>query len=310
MQAYGAIAALPVSIPSGSESLNYLTLSEALALMLIRIEEINEEGSVPQLKVSSIASDPVLLISGEELKGAKQNRILNTSILVPASATVVIPVSCTERGRWSYASPDFKESGNISSRNVRQATNESVYFSLNGGRGHDSDQGKIWNRIEELHSKSKTSLTSPTRAMDDAFKARKHDLQEAQRHFSLIPGQTGILFFHAGKAAGLDILSRPGAYARIHDKLVKSYIIDGLEGQETRYRSASLISEAHAFFGRIMNATVKVFKSPGLGDDHRIQSPGVNGSALVCHGEIVHFCCFSVEAEEERMAGFNSRKIL
>jgi hypothetical protein len=310
LQSYGSVAALPVSTPVNPSGLSYLTLSEAVSLTLIRIEEVNAGGSVPELRVMSSAAIPVLIISGEEVKGAKQNRILNTSILVPAKGELIIPVSCTERGRWSYSSPGFKDSGNLSSKDVRKAASDSVSHSLVEGRGHHSDQIKVWDKIEELHFKSNSDGISHTRAMDDAFKARKTDLEEAQRHFSLIPGQTGILFFHSGKVAGLDILSRPAAYARLHDKLVKSYVIDCLQTKKTKKEPDTLVREADHFLKQAMNGNVKTYKSPGLGEDFRLNAPSIQGSSLVYEGEALHTCCFSLEAEEERMAGFKSRRNL
>jgi hypothetical protein len=244
------------------------------------------------------------------VRGAKQNRILNTSILIPAKGELVIPVSCTERGRWSYSSPDFKDSGNISSKNIRQSTERSVHFSLSEDRGFRSDQSQVWNEIEALHMKTQSHETSRTRAMDDAFKSVAEDLERAREEFSLIPGQTGILFFHKDKVAGMDLLSRPEAYGRLHEKLVKSYLIDCLGGKASKHDPGALLEEARRFLESAATGTVNVFKSPGLGEDHRLQSPTAHGSALVHENEAVHTCCFRSIAEEQRMAGFGRRREL
>ena len=85
----------------------YITLVEALALDGFKITEVSEGGSVPSLRVINETPQHVLLFDGEELKGAKQNRILNTTILMAAGSALDVPVSCTERGRWSYESNEF-----------------------------------------------------------------------------------------------------------------------------------------------------------------------------------------------------------
>src|SRR5258706_16469161 len=81
---------------------NYQTLDEALANRAARIKEVSESGSVPQLMLFNDGAVPVLLLDGEELIGAKQNRILNLTILAPARTALPIPVSCVESGRWTY----------------------------------------------------------------------------------------------------------------------------------------------------------------------------------------------------------------
>ncbi|HOX77859.1 MAG TPA: hypothetical protein PLW31_07455 [Bacteroidales bacterium] len=310
LQSYGSIAAFPLSIPLKPGPFDYLTLSEALSMLLIRIEEVSESGSVPELKVISQADAPVLILAGEELKGARQNRILNTSILIPVKSELIIPVSCTESGRWSYNSPYFRESGNISSRDIRLSASESVSFSLDSGRGHRSDQGKVWDKIEELHSRSRSDSKSHTRAMDDAYQARKADLDEARRHFNLIPGQAGILFFHSGKVAGLDILSKPGAYARLHDKLVGSYTIDVLDGSSPSWNKTALHHTARKFLDNASEAVLTPYKSPGMGFDHRVQGKHLQGSMLVYNEESIHTCLFSHEPEDPPVVRYYRRREL
>lgn len=99
VQSHGALAVLPImaDLPAGPD---YLTLGEALAAGTLTITEISEGGSVPELAVINEGNLPVLFLDGEELAGAKQNRVVNTTILLKEHSKTVIPVSCVEQGRW------------------------------------------------------------------------------------------------------------------------------------------------------------------------------------------------------------------
>jgi hypothetical protein len=74
--------------------------SPALELHVVTIAEVSEAGSVR----------PILLVDWEELVGAKQNRVLNLSILLPPRRLTDIPVSCVEQGRWHYRGRHFTQS--------------------------------------------------------------------------------------------------------------------------------------------------------------------------------------------------------
>lgn len=78
---------------------DYHTADEALAPGTARVTEVSDSGSVPELRFQNAGEWAVLLLDGEELVGAKQNRVLNLTILAPASKEIRIPVSCVEAGR-------------------------------------------------------------------------------------------------------------------------------------------------------------------------------------------------------------------
>ena len=92
--------------PRLSPAADYVTLEEALPLGF-RVTEVDEAGAVPELAVHNPLDKDVLLYDGEELLGAKQNRILNVTVLVAAGSKTRIPVSCVEQGRWASRSAAF-----------------------------------------------------------------------------------------------------------------------------------------------------------------------------------------------------------
>src|SRR5215510_14432968 len=70
---------------------NYRLADEALADGSAVVEEVSEGGSVPNLAVDNKGEALVLFVEGQELRGAKQNRVLNTSVLIAARTKTVLP---------------------------------------------------------------------------------------------------------------------------------------------------------------------------------------------------------------------------
>ena len=92
----------PIFVESGGEgSIQYLLLEEALQMGCLEIGEVSLSGSVNTVLIANSAAQPVLIFDGEEILGAKQNRMVNATILIAAQTKLKVPVSCVERGRWS-----------------------------------------------------------------------------------------------------------------------------------------------------------------------------------------------------------------
>jgi hypothetical protein len=142
MQVFKNMVVIPLltSVNHGPE---YICLGEALEQGVLSVTEVHEGGAVPELKVINRGDKPVLLLDGEELAGAKQNRVLNTTILVMVKSETIIPVSCTEHGRWDYATPAFAESGNVMSQNLRAMKAFSVNRTLKDGMTYRGNQGEV-----------------------------------------------------------------------------------------------------------------------------------------------------------------------
>ena len=113
-------------IGEDNSDLYYLTLDEALKSRSARATETSENGTVPELAFLNEGETPVFLMDGEELVGAKQNRVLNLSIMAPAGKTITIPVSCVESGRWSYSSDEFSSGSRAQYASARASKSGSV----------------------------------------------------------------------------------------------------------------------------------------------------------------------------------------
>ncbi len=270
----------------------YLTLVEALSLDGFKITEVSEGGSVPSLRVINETPQHVLLFDGEELKGAKQNRILNTSILIAAGSALDVPVSCTEQGRWSYDAPQFSSSGNLAHAELRKRKSIDVAMSLEQSKVHFSNQSAVWEEIESLHVAAKTDGSSRTRAMKDAYNERQKELDDFTREVVCHEGQCGLLAVVGNRVEGIDVLSRPEAYATLHRRLVESHAMDFLIRKEGAAHKP-LDPEAPArFITAVAKAEESVHATPGLGSDHRLRFHWGHGAALRVDKTIVHIALF------------------
>jgi hypothetical protein len=157
---FGAVTVVPLHRVGAPEP-DWLTLAEAGDA--VTVTEVSDADDVPTLTVTNNADRAVLLLDGEELIGAKQNRILNTTVLIAAHARAAIPVSCVEQGRWSYRSRRSVASDYSLYASLRRTKSARVSQSLREGRRHEADQGKVW---DELAQKAASlNVESPTDAM-------------------------------------------------------------------------------------------------------------------------------------------------
>ncbi|MBI5446442.1 MAG: hypothetical protein HY900_35160 [Deltaproteobacteria bacterium] len=139
-------------------------MDEALSGGHARVTEVSEGGSVPELRFVNGSGHKILLLDGEEFVGAKQNRVLNVSILVAPQRSVTIPVSCVKQGRWKARSAEFQTAGRAQFARGRAEKALHVTSSLRTRGERRSDQGQVWERIQEkadaLHAHSATGATA------------------------------------------------------------------------------------------------------------------------------------------------------
>jgi hypothetical protein len=288
------LTAVPILGPSRSEPA-YQILTPA-NLDKIQVTEISDAGSVQVLKVINLLPVSVFLMDGQELIGAKQNRILNTDVMVPAGATINIPVSCVEQHRWHHTSDAFSP-GRSASHRIRKAKAERVRASLRENRGHDANQTAVWDEVAQTSTHA--GAASPTGALADAYQHREEDLNHFRTEIKLPDETVGAAVFRRGELLGLDLFDRHSTLAYFWSGLADSYAIDALaEPIEIQGAGRSVESGAvRAVLDQVAAGRWESFATPGEGRDWRLDDPRIAAAALVCADDaVIHLQVFPKDA--------------
>ena len=286
-----ALAVVPLHSNSPSPEFNYLTLPEAHATGQVVVSE-KPSATVPTLLVINRAGLPILILDGEEIVGGRQNRVVNTTLLVPAHSTFELDVTCVEQGRWHPGLDETFAPGETVYPMLQQHKAAQVAASLSASGVPHADQSAVWDQIATTHQRRGTQ--SSTQAMHDVYVERGEALRRAEdvlRYPAEEP--LGVVAVVSGRALCADIFDRPTTLRTYWSSLVRSYALEA----ESSTAAAGPDPDVHASAMRVLAsaaaASKRVFPSRGLGRDVRLIARDILGAALVHHQSAVHTALFA-----------------
>ena len=128
-----------------------ISLHEAFEKNMIVVKELEEGERVNTIELENLSESYIFILDGDILKGAKQNRVVNTSVLVAPKTKIILPVSCVEEGRWQYKSSRFKPSDEIAHRSIRFSKANYISESKKQNRSDfAADQSVVWNKVASV----------------------------------------------------------------------------------------------------------------------------------------------------------------
>lgn len=279
-----ALSVFPLFTAPG-ENVAYLLADEAIAAGTLTVEEVGEAGSVPTLMVNNQGDSRVLFIEGEELRGAKQNRVLNTSVLIAAHSKTPIPVSCVEQGRWRYRARTFDSSGMHSSSKLRKILKQTVTKSVRSGEGHQSDQGKVWSEVGR--QMGALDASSETMAMSDTYDSYRPRLAEFQDRMKYVEGATGLAVAVGKTVVAVDLFDKPATCQKAWARLLSGFVMDSLEAKPSEERVSE--ADVSALLASLRDASWEQAPAVGEGEEYRADAdPDAHASALVLSGTLIH----------------------
>jgi hypothetical protein len=268
------------------DTLQYRSSGSAIKDGLLEVREVSQVGSVNHLFVLNRSDFLVFLMDGDVLMGAKQNRVVNTSVLLAPHSKTEVPVSCVEHGRWSPGAGRFQGADFSAPASLRAEKARQVRASLKDKRGHMADQGEIWNSVEKLHVKF--MISSATGSLSDVYE------QEGVEDFAakFAPGEhaNGVALFTGGEILSIDLFNCREVFREYFPKILRGAGADLPVGEGTQ---KSLTQEeasfrALDFLDQFEQLDLEEFPGVGVGVEKRFDRAPFAGFELRHQNVMVH----------------------
>lgn len=280
---HGPLAVFPL-FGDDAPTASYRLSVDGLVDGSVVVEEVGEEGIVGALEVENRGAEPALFLEGEELVGAKQDRVVNTTVLVAARHRLRVPVSCVEHGRWAYRSNRMMQSGVHSPSMVRHALKSSVSLSLREGLAPLSNQAEIWESVARLHAGH--DVACHTGAMGATFGKRSEEVERYREALRYVPGARGLAVALEDRIVAIDAFDRPDTCEKVWDRLLSGAVLDALLAPDG---GSSVGADAvETLIAGLRGATWEPVKTVGAGREWRAALGPAHASALVYEGVVVH----------------------
>lgn len=273
---------------SDKDTLEYISGSRAMEAGELEIKETGEQGNVNKLLLINNSMHRVFMMDGDILAGAKQNPVVNTSMLLEPGIKVHIPVSCVERGRWRFVSDKFSPRDYCAPHFMRRSKSESVSRNLKARRGHESDQGEVWDSVDKAQKKHK--VCSTTDNLSDIYETKRIDLERVASSFHCDESANGMVIFLGKELLGLDVFNRSDVYAEYFPRILRSLAIE-IQGapipgepiaeSEAQYRVGEFLDE-------LAKASSESYPGVGVGTERRFEFDHSTGLALEFNNLLVH----------------------
>jgi hypothetical protein len=258
----------------------YVTLDQASDKGWLKIKEVGS-GQVNFVEIKNNGKKPVFAMTGEMISGAKQDRMLNQDVLLPAnSGWIRVPVYCVEHGRWTQVTPEFKSEKLLVPNAVRKKAKIT------------ESQSEVWDEIAA--GQDRLGIASGTGTVIANYKDKdvKEKVDEYAKKFEKVPSVSksciGVVVTTGNRIICFDMFANNGLFNKLWKKLIKSYAMDAISGEKGIIEK----DDIENFIEALEQANYVSTGTPGLGKLVKIESDFGKGSALIYKSAVVHMDFF------------------
>jgi len=274
----------------------YASARSAIGRKTLVVEEVDGSGQVSLLRATNSGKKPVLLPEGEGLRGAKQDRVVNISIIIAVGATVEIPVSCVERGRWAFSAQRQFEAGHYACATLRSDIKKSVHAAIRNGEGYASDQCRVWAQVDRLASMA--GAASPTASYNEVVEDDRRPVRIKPEAFPRPEQACGLAIFHGNSLVSVDVFAHPKLADEVWAGMIEGAAFNVPEAAGAPPDPAAVRTALADFFRAVRDHVADPEPTPGRGSYLRSESRSHTAGILFDDQVPVHFSGFVRPAED------------
>jgi len=261
------------------------------------ISESSGQGIVGELLAINNTEAFLLLTDADVLVGAKQNRVLNKSILLAPLSKTVVDVSCIERLRWHYTSGSFSSPQSVADPDLRKEKASTLSFMRSGSEDQKPDtQRTVWShvndRIMEAGCASKTE--SYADLINYRMKSAANDFPKCEPE----RGCNGLAIVLDRKIISADLFGSEDVYSHYFPMLRDSAFRMAVNGKKVK-----AVDQHEAFFKAL--DLIDNFEAAdrhrdgnysGAGLFNLAETTGMIGAELLFDGQLIHTAIFGKQS--------------
>lgn len=286
-QTSGTLSAVQLET-SQKSSFSFISGSRAIQSGQVEVVETSEAGSVNNLFVINHSKEFVFFMDGDILSGAKQNRVLNTSVLLAPESKSVIPVSCVEMGRWQYKSAKFGSTTYSAPTKLRADKASQISSSLNEEKGHYANQSSVWNNVSSYSERH--NVDSNTSCLSDVYDRKEKDFEAFLNKFAVNPQANALALFSGKRLMSIDAFGLSAIYEEYFHKLLKGAALEtfAIKEDENELNEAEACYKALSFLDKFEEIQSDEHKGAGVGIEKRFNSEELTGFELTYNNNLIH----------------------
>lgn len=215
----GRLSIIPIIATREQPAQKYITLQEGMAQGQVVVREVvtgYDDFVVDTVRIHNKAIEPLVVLSGEVILDAHQDRVTAENTVVMAGESRTLRVRCVEKER-DYGGGPFNPSHALAELSLRRVV-------------ANSHQEAVWWRVDQINRREKTATGTRTyRHAAKKLGVGKH----AERRDALVKQLealeernqiVGIVVAIDGKPVALERFASPELYRHFESKLLASYL--------------------------------------------------------------------------------------